>query len=161
MSSDSRLIKLALSVLIFEEGYRSRAYYCSLGYPTIGYGFKLGPKKTPLSNYVFELTEPVAKVWLEELIQGVISNIKLCPVIYDAYKKCNEERQAILISMAYQLGITGLSKFVNFLTSVAKNDWKSAHTHMLDSKWHEKQTPHRAKRHAHQIITGIKISEYS
>lgn len=159
---DENLISLAVRVLAFEEGFRSKAYYCKTGYPTIGYGFKLGPKKAPLSNYQFELSESVAKAWLEDLIKGVIANIKLCPVINEAYKNCSIERQAILISMAYQLGISGLSRFVNFLTYAARSNWEEARIHMLDSKWaSEKQTPERAHRHASQFLTGRALREYA
>ena len=46
--------------------------------------------------------------------------------------------------MVFQLGMTGVSKFVNCLKAIKEEDWATAADEMLDSKW-AKQTPSRAE----------------
>lgn len=40
-----------------EEGVRYTPYLDSLGYPTVGVGFKLGPQGVSLKNYTFTLCD--------------------------------------------------------------------------------------------------------
>ena len=147
------LKNLASSVIIYEEGFRSRPYYCSENYPTIGYGFKLGPRNTPLTHYQFSMTQEVAKVWLSELIDKVIADMLRCPIIKAAWDNSNDARKSILVSMAYQMGIDGLSSFSGFLGAARMGNWLKAHDEMLDSLW-SKQTTKRANRHATQFQNG-------
>lgn len=69
------------------------------------------------------------------------------------FDKLDEVRQAVLISMAFQMGINGLMAFVHFLGAVRDGRWNAAAGEMLDSKW-AKQTPKRAARAARAIETG-------
>lgn len=69
------------------------------------------------------------------------------------FDKLDEVRQAVLISMAFQMGIHGLLDFVHFLGAVRDGRWHAAAGEMLDSKW-AKQTPKRGARQARAIETG-------
>lgn len=154
------LIAQVVGLLAHEEGFRSRPYYCSEGYPTIGYGFKLGPRDTPLELYQFEVSEPVAKQWLEELIRKIMADMLRNPTIAAAWNNCTGPRKAILVSMAYQMGVDGLASFSNALEAARVGNWTVAESELLDSKWYRLQTPARAKRHAHQFLTGSWNSLY-
>jgi lysozyme len=66
----------------------------------------------------------------------------------------DEVRQAVLIGMAFQMGIHGLLKFVHFLDAMRNQQWQAAASAMLDSLW-AKQTPNRAARAARAIETGV------
>jgi lysozyme len=129
-----------------EEGFRAAPYYCSLGYPTIGYGFKIGDQHDPLPK--FFLPKPVAEVWLSYEIQGVEGKLG------HFFIGLNEVRRAVLVSMAFQLGVQGLFKFKKMWSAIANKDYDTAAKEMLDSKW-AKQTPARANRHAEMMETGI------
>lgn len=153
------LIAQVVGVLAHEEGFDPKPYYCSEGYPTIGYGFKLGPKNTPLELYQFEVSQPVAKLWLEELIRKIMADMLRNPTIAAAWNNCTAPRKAVLVSMAYQMGVDGLASFSNALEATRVGNWTVAESELLDSKWH-KQTPARAKRHAHQFLTGSWNSLY-
>ena len=46
-----------------------------------------------------------------------------------------EEKQQILVNMAFNLGVAGLMNFKNMLSAVEEGRWSDASTEMLDSKW--------------------------
>ena len=148
-----------ISLLNYEEGFSAKPYYCSAGYPTIGIGQRIGPKGAPLKLYEFTVSKSLAAIWLAEKIKETLDDMDNYANIRAAMDACNEPRKAILISMAYQMGAEGLSKFTNTLRSVAKQDWHAAQAGMLASKW-AKQTPNRANRHATQMLTGVWDQEY-
>ena len=68
-------------------------------------------------------------------------------------KDLTEPRLAVLINMAFQMGLRGLLGFPGMLGAVRTGDYKAAAEHMLDSKW-EQQTPTRAHRLADQMESG-------
>ena len=148
-----------ISLLNYEEGFSAKPYYCSAGYPTIGIGQRIGPKGAPLKLYEFTVSKPLAAVWLSEKVKETMADMDKYTAIREAMAACNEPRQAILISMAYQMGADGLSKFTNTLKSVATQNWHAAQAGMLASKW-AKQTPNRANRHAIQMLRGEWHPEY-
>lgn len=69
------------------------------------------------------------------------------------FDRLNEPRQAVLIGMAFQLGIDGLLGFNRTLGSIRDERWNDAANGMLSSKW-AKQTPKRVVRLARQMETG-------
>ncbi|MGY6030675.1 glycoside hydrolase family protein [Phytobacter sp. AG2a] len=142
-----------ISILNFEEGYRSAPYIDTEGYPTVGTGFKIGPKGVALSNYTFTLPKEVSDVWLQSLVDTTIAKMNSTPLILAALKQCNPPRRDVLISMAYQMGVTGLSGFKNTLAMIAAGNYTGAASGMLASLW-AKQTPNRAARHAEVMRTG-------
>lgn len=145
--------KSIIDLIAYEEGFRDTPYYCSEGYPTVGYGFKIGPKSAPLNLYQFRVPKDVATVWLASLLNLTISNMKSYSNIDKAIMVCNDAQSAVLVSMAYQMGPDGLAKFTTTLNRIANKDFEGASKSMLDSLW-AKQTPKRAARHAEQLRTG-------
>lgn len=148
-----------IALLNYEEGYSEKPYYCSAGYPTIGVGQRIGPKGSPLKLYEFTVSKPLAAVWLSEKVKETMADMDKYQNIKAAMSACNEPRQAVLISMAYQMGADGLSRFTNTLKSVAAEHWHEAQAGMLASLW-AKQTPNRANRHALQMLTGNWYPDY-
>ena len=67
--------------------------------------------------------------------------------------KCNLERKVILISMYFQLGLTGISNFRKMWAAINAGDFATAAAEMLDSRW-AKQTPRRAYRQAEVMRSG-------
>lgn len=148
-----------ISLLNYEEGYSETPYYCSAGYPTIGIGQRIGPKGAPLNLYEFTVSKALAAVWLAEKVKETLADMDKYPNIRAAMNACNEPRQAILISMAYQMGAKGLAGFTNTLKSIAAQNWHAAQSGMLASKW-QRDTQNRANRHATQMLTGVWDQEY-
>lgn len=147
----TEITTLAAKLIAKEEGYRSKPYFCSEGYPTIGYGQKLGPKNAPLDLYKFELPEIVAHEWLEFSVSVLYGAIEDKKFFFEA--SVRTERAAVILSMAYQLGINGLMKFGKMIAAIERKDWVEASVQALDSRW-AKQTQERAKRHAAILRTG-------
>lgn len=160
-----------IDLIRVEEGWRERPYLCSESYPTVGYGFRLGPKIVGPDKhercrqlYDFELPRTAGDVWLAELVASRIKQMIANPRIDPAYLECvavDEQmghnlpgpRASVLISMAFQMGVDGLASFRQTLLCIQSHDWFQAETQMLKSKW-ASQTPNRARRHARQIRTG-------
>jgi len=130
--------------LIRDEGSVSHAYEDSLGFTTIGVGrlidfrrgggLRDGEIDFLLDNDIEEKTAQVlaALPWASKL---------------------SETRRAVLINMAFQLGIGGLLQFKRALGSIEDGQYAEAAAEMLDSTW-AKQTPARALRLAKQMETG-------
>jgi len=142
-----------IQILNFEEGFRARPYIDSLGYPTVGVGFLIGPKGAALSNYTFSLSKNVSDVWLQEIISNVTAQMNADKIISTALKQCNPARADILTSMAYQLGVSGLANFKNTLAMIAAGNFSGGAAGMLNSLW-ARQTQSRAQRHADVMRTG-------
>ncbi len=148
--------KTAENVIKIEESYRSKPYYCSEQFATVGYGRKLSEQKNaPLPNITANRAEEdlFVKEKIRELSYALMSRYSV------AWSKCNQARQAILISMAYQLGLTGVSQFQKMWMALSNGDFSLAAKEMLNSKW-AKQTPNRAKRHVEQMERGEIIRYY-
>lgn len=152
-----------------EEGWRDRPYYCSEGYPTVGFGFKIGPKGAPLAHYTFTLPRTAGEVWLRCYLDTMCEQITKFTAVNAALKAMAargtgslyaDPRCAVLLSMCYQMGVDGVDAFRNTLRFMEQGDYTKAAVNMLASKW-AKQTPDRAQRHAKQMQTGQWAPEYT
>jgi len=161
-----------VSLLKFEEGFSATPYRDSEGYPTVAIGIRIGPKGAAMSNYSFTVPLSVAQIWTQQFVDDLMNQINTNQKyagVRLAMGKCVEQaattpayqnpRCAVLLSMAYQMGLDGLAGFPNTLTLVDHGEWDKAADAMLQSKW-AKQTPARAKRHSDQMRTGVWATEY-
>ena len=148
--------RIATQIIAVEEGFSPRVYMDTEGYPTVGYGLKVGGKDLPFDAFAqFPLMpESVAFAWLDSLVADLDWELK----DYDWFRSMSETRQAVVISMAYQLGMSGLLKFRNTIEYFKDQDYQAAAIEMLDSRWYQ-QTPNRARRHA-DIIGMDALDEY-
>ena len=136
-------------IIKLEESFRSKPYYCSEQFPTVGYGERVGNKNDPLPNIT--RTEKESLDFVRKRIADAITRLSTMYPI--AWSKCNQQRQAILISMMYQLGSTGLSNFKKMWSAIESNNFEEASKQMLDSLW-AKQTKNRALRHSKTMKDG-------
>lgn len=147
------------SLLQYEEGFREKPYLCSEGYPTVGTGIRIGPKGADLKNYEFTVPREVDAVWLRSILNSTMKGMLSNERISKAINVLDEARTAVLVSMAYQMGVAGLAQFKNTLSLIEHKHFDDAAKAMLDSKW-ARQTPSRAKRHAEQMRSGLWCTEY-
>ena len=139
------LLSVSVALVISEEGFRANPYHDTLGYVTVGYGQKLSNKMMDdLSKYE-SVKEPDARADLNHKI--VVINEKLTERYGKVYTDLSITRKAILISMKYQIGGYGLSKFRDMWKAIEKEDFEAASEAMKDSVWYE-QTPARVLRHS-------------
>ena len=146
---------MLFKLLKFEEGYCEKAYHCSEGYPTIGIGTKLGPKGAPLSNYTMVVTEHAAKALLDDEVKKIRNELVKCRW----YIELDSDRQTIIKSMCYQMGVSGVFKFKKMIAALERGDYNEASLQALDSRW-AKQTVARAERHAAVLATGNLMQIY-
>lgn len=123
-----------------EEGYRAKPYRCTSGALTIGIGYNLD------AGMPFDEAVLLMRHRIDKIRRALLERLEWFP-------KLNEARQAALLSMAYQMGLSGLLSFKRTLASIAAGDYEQASRGMLDSKW-ASQTPKRAQRTAYMMRYG-------
>lgn len=131
-----------------EEGFRAVPYFCSAGKRTFAIGYNIDARGNPVWwDGVSPCTHQQAITQLQADVHSIADSL-------DKYLSgLNNARQAVLISMAYQMGVPGLLKFKRTLKTIAAGRYAEAAGYMLASLW-AKQTPSRAMRHAKQMETG-------
>ncbi len=109
--------------LKIHEGLRLKPYQCTAGKWTIGYGRNLEDNG---------ITKFEAEQLLTHDVSGVI--MQLSEAI-DGWHCLNEARKAVLVNMAFNMGVNGLMKFKKTLGYVRLKMYKDAGVEMMDSKW--------------------------
>jgi lysozyme len=117
----------------------------------VGIGKRIGPKGADLSDYKFTVSKSIAYAWLEEEVEIVEHALNS----YRWFNKLDDDRKTILLSMGYQLGVTGLLGFKLMIEAIEIEHWDAAAAEARDSLWY-KQTTHRAARHV-SVISGNSI----
>jgi lysozyme len=143
-SSSQDLLTKGIEQIKRHEGLVLHAYEDSLGYLTIGYGRLIDRAKNG------GISEAEAEYLLQNDVSIVLSALHRNITFFDSL--C-VPRQAVLVNMAFQMGIAGLLKFKKTLTLIEMGDYDGAADGMLKSLW-AKQTPNRAAEMAEQMRTG-------
>jgi len=68
---------------------------------------------------------------------------QICHRLYADFSSFGPDRQAALLSMAFNLGAPRLAKFHKMRAAIAADDWQMAAAEALASKW-AGQVPRRA-----------------
>ena len=146
-----------IDILVYEEGFRTKPYLCSEDYVTIGFGTKLH-KQQGMDPSQFAITvtrESGKKLLLDEVakIEVQINKSEKGKV----FANLDNDRRAVILSMAYQMGVYGVLKFPAMWRGLEAQDWEMAGHEALDSLW-ARQTPQRAGRHA-RVLAGESIKQ--
>ena len=144
-SSNQNLLTKATKQIKRHEGFVSHGYKDSLGFLTVGYGRLIDKSKGG----------GISEVEAEYLLANDVNHV------YDSlmhnlscFTTLDAPRQAVLLNMAFQMGIHGLLQFKNTLRLIEVGNYDGAADNMLQSLWAE-QTPNRAKEMAQQMRTGV------
>jgi lysozyme len=116
------------------EGWRTQPYRCPAGKLTIGYGRNLEGRGITLAEG-------------EMLLGNDIQQAKRDAIAFvgeDTWTELNETRRAVLIDMAFNLGLTRLRGFVAMRIALWAGNYGLAADHMLNSKW-ARQVGERAR----------------
>jgi len=133
-----------IALLSQHEGRIGHVYKDSLGYLTIGVGHLVDERKGgKLPEHIIDalLDYDMAEHWTELL--------EKLPWV----QNLDDVRQAVLLDMAFNLGVDGLLKFKNTLRLVHEADYRAASRNMLDSLW-ARQVKTRAVRLSRMMETG-------
>ncbi len=146
----------ALNQLKIDEGFRARAYHCTAGKLTIGYGYNLDANPLHLSSVeiAYAHTNGMPEIEAERLLKLMVAQVqKELEQHFHWFSNLNEVRRGALINMAYNLGISGLLKFKNFLACMESGDYQQANLEGINSLWAQ-QVHDRAERLMTEIKTG-------
>lgn len=127
--------------LLIQEGFRNKPYQDTKGYWTVGIGWNL--ESTPI-------TKEQALYINADHIQYFDDQLHNKLPFYD---ELDEVRKAVLINMAFNLGLFGLMAFKKFLNLLSTKQFAQASIEMLDSAW-AKQVKNRALVLSQMIKTG-------
>lgn len=130
-----------LEIIKENEGFEGGMYKCPAKKLTIGYGFNLE---------AIEMPRHVADLWLLHIVKKTEKALD----DYYFFRKLNEPRKAVILDMAYQMGIFGVSKFRDMISAINADKYELAAKEMLNSRY-ARQTPNRAKRNAEIMKTGV------
>lgn len=130
---------------------RHVAYRCQAGALTIGYGHNLDANPIPGVGEGDVLYEDEAR---ELLIADVERFGKDLDKKLPWWRELNEPRQAVLLNMAFNMGVPGLMKFRRTLQAVREQRWDDARTGMMASVWARQVKKRRSSELATQMLTG-------
>jgi lysozyme len=140
------------TLVMNEEGLRFQVYddatgkpiipgYIVVGHPTIGYGRALDTHGISVS----EVT-----VLYQNGKQAVYKDLGIA---LSWFNGLDTVRQAVLASMAFNMGVAGLLQFHDTLAAVQAGNWQAVHDAMLASEW-AKQLPLRSNQLAAIMYSG-------
>jgi lysozyme len=130
---------------------RLKAYHCTAGKLSIGFGHNLDANPTFENNVIpMEITKDEAEAILFHDLENTSTRLHAA---WHGMSLLTPARRDACINMAFQMGIDGFLGFSDMRKHLLKCDWLKAHDAALDSKW-ARQTPNRAKRVATQLLTG-------
>ena len=132
-----------------DEGKKYQVYLCSENHPTMGIGHLITADDP-------EYGQPIGTEVSEDRVNEAFDNdisvtLEDCRIIFDNFDGMPEEIQLCLANMAFQLGRPTLTKFRKSVAYANKGDWSSLANEILDSRWAQEQTPHRANRISDRI----------
>ena len=132
---------ILVDALLRHEGYRRFPYRCPAGKLTVGVGRNLEDRGLTLKESLVLLNNDIDdfEAQLNKSLPWVGT---LSPT-----------RQAVLVNMAFNLGIQGLLKFARMLAAVKSGQYAEAADEMLASKWAQ-QVGQRAVELARQMEIG-------
>lgn len=128
--------------LVRHEAMKLKPYRDSVGKLTIGVGRNLDDIGITPNEAMFLLSGDI-----DHAIRGLVARYPMW------FPDLDPVRQAVLINMAFNLGLTGLASFGLTLGAVAAGEFDKAADHMLASKW-ATQVKGRASELATQMRTG-------
>jgi len=128
------------ALLRLHEGVRPMPYTDTVGKLTIGVGRNLTDRGLLPSEIEFLLDNDMHLVTMQ------------C-MTFPWFEALDEVRQAVILDMAFNMGMTVLRTFTNTLNLIAAGDYHGAAGNMLKSKWATQVGP-RATQLSNMMATG-------
>lgn len=135
-------------MLTYDEGYRLTVYRCTKGFLTggIGHNFDADPALKIMHRKVKfgdKLSPDECLALFDYDIKKVMMGLKTSLPFFDS---APENIRAVLINMAFQMGVHGVLGFGDMIDAMAIGDYEKAAIEIEDSKYYKKDTPNRARR---------------
>lgn len=174
MTTMNKAIEIATKIIKLNEGCKLEVYTCPAGFKTFGYGTNLEVLDANSSavQEVIELTAAWGDVdfgyrckqtGLELAIDYISAEIKEKLANYFLQQEIlncryalrkqkwftddlSEFQQAIIIDLAYNIGVAGVLKFQNMIAAIKQRNYGIACEEMLDSRYHHQMICYGYKR---------------
>lgn len=149
---------LLIAELRADEGEKLRAYRDNLGYWTVGVGHLIDPARgANPAPFGMDLRNG-GDITPEQSAQLLDVDIDAKSAEMDRraawWTGLTDDRQRVLINMAFQLGVSGLLGFRKAIAAMQVGDYAEAAAQMRDSAWARTQTPVRAARLIERMALG-------
>lgn len=137
--------------LTFDEGCINEVYLDHLGYATFGIGHLVLESDPEHGQEVgTDVSETRIKECFEKDIENVFEDLdRNTPW----WRDLPDDLTLVMANMSFNLGVTRLLKFKNFLAAMEGNNWDRAAVEMIDSRW-AKQVGPRAIRLRDRVLKG-------
>ncbi|WP_238550529.1 glycoside hydrolase family protein [Helicobacter pylori] len=115
------LIKLILAasfLIVDSEGFSPSIYTGKTGHPTIGYGYNL-------SVYSYE-NKRITKPQAYGLLTDILKENHKALLSYGWYKNLDAMRRMVILDLSYNLGLSGLFKFKQFIKVIEDKNYALA-----------------------------------
>lgn len=142
-------MELTEQLISEEEGRSATVYRDTRNYATIGVGC-LVDRAVPGSG----LCDAAIAAQFAHDSAGAFAIAQKFPL----FSTLNPVRQAVLVSMAFQMGSKPQS-WPNFMQALTDEDYDAAAAAGLDSDWARTQTPARAKREMAMLKSGVWVAK--
>lgn len=131
-------IEIATKLIKLNEGCKLEVYTCPAGKPTFGYGTNLEALDKDIVNQIYNI---LAKESLKALaVESLEREIINCKRALNTQKwftdDLSEFQQAIILDLAYNIGVAGVLKFKNMIEAIKQRNYGIACEEMLDSNYH-------------------------
>jgi lysozyme len=138
-----------------EEGVRNGMYKCPAGRNTIGCGHNCDANPLPPDMKIFldkngYITNAMVDTLLEQDIDRAEAGARKLFSGFDLY---TVNRQAGIVDLLFNLGLTRFSRFVRTIDAIRQNDWVTAAAQLRKSKWYT-QVRTRGPRVVNLILEG-------
>lgn len=154
------MTEIAKKIIKLDEGYRSKPYYCTERYPTIGYGRRIPGTQRNDRLPEMTTTREAEEAHFQEKFNEIVSDLSTND-FKKAFAAVNDVRKSVLINMAYQHGMYGLLKFIGMRRALGWGDYEKAADEIIDSQtWKDKATRPRMQRNADMMRTGELVEYY-
>lgn len=131
-----------------EEGRKATVYPDSRGILTIGIGCVVDPKVRAAG---------LCDAAIDAQFAHDAATARHLATLFPRYTEHNAVRQAVLISMCFQMGAKPLG-WKDFTAALEAKDYTRAATAGRDTEWWRTETPHRAEREMKMLDTGVWVS---
>ncbi len=141
----SKLILAASFLIVDSEGFSPSIYTDKTGHPTIGYGYNL-------SVYSYEgkrITKPQAY----GLLTDILKENHRALLSYGWYKNLDAMRRMVILDLSYNLGLSGLFKFKQFIKAIEDKNYDLAVERLQKSPYFN-QVRKRASRNMEILKLG-------
>lgn len=106
-----------------DEGFKGKAYQCTAGRLTVGYGHNIQDNPIP---------EHIASKLLDHDIGVAIRGCELLDWFYNL----SPVRKRVIINMMFNIGKGRLLGFKKMIAAIKASDWDEAANQMQDSNWY-------------------------